>query len=251
MSRKLSLLSSIILLSYTFLNAQTKEELLSFYNQFEPVEFDLLHVYTDGRQEKAIYNPKSSYPFKGKAILPSMAALLEKRLDLDPNKEFFAIYRYEIRPQIEGLLVRVYDKDMLSNSIYTLVYNHQTQSIAEGVLLASDYQAEGGSGAEQSWLFDFNKDNFPDVLTRSYYDRYDFKKKSDNLEHIHQEESYLTIFEAFAFNSKLVENKDLQKDLEKEFPYRSIQAPFVKEKTQKEILKLLKKSGLVIPSETD
>jgi hypothetical protein len=65
---KLFLLSSIILFNHTVLKAQTKGELLSFYNEFELVELDLLYVYTTGRQKKAVYDSKSSYSFKGKAI---------------------------------------------------------------------------------------------------------------------------------------------------------------------------------------
>ncbi|MBL4648352.1 MAG: hypothetical protein JKY03_01380 [Aureispira sp.] len=251
MSHKLFLLSAIILFNYTFLNAQTKEEMLFFYNKFEPIEFDLLHIYTNGPQEKSTYNPKSSYPFKGKAIVSSRTPFLEKLLDIDAGKDFFALYRYSITTQVEGLIIRMYDKETLSNSIYTLVYHHKTNTLEEGIQLAHDYQAEGGSGAIQSWLLDLNEDGLPDVLTRSYYDRYDLKQDSDDLEHIHKEESYLVIFDNLIFNNTLIHNRDLQKNLEKEFPYRSIQAPFMQEQTQKAVLKMLKKGGLVIPSEQD
>ena len=251
MYRKLVFLSSIVLFSHTFLSAQTKEEMLSFYNTFEPVEFDLLHLYTDGRQEKAKYSSKSSYPFKGKIIIPSIAPLLEELLELDSGKDFFAIYRYTIAPQIEGLIIRIYDKEMLSNSIYNLSYNRKTNTLEEGIQLAYDYQAEGGSGAIQSWLLDLNQDGLPDVLTRSYYDRYELKKDSDDLEHIHEEESYLVVFDNLIFNRTFVKSINLQKTLEKEFSYRPIQAAFMKEQTQKEVLKLLKKGGLFIPSEND
>lgn len=253
MQRKVFLLSLTILFSCTLLNAQTKEEFLAFYNKFAPVEFDLLHIYTNGQQEKAAYNSKSTYPFKGKTIVPSMKPSLEKLLDLDSNKEFFALYRYTIIPQVEGLIIRMYDEESLSNSIYNVIYKHETNTMEEGVLLAYDYQAEGGSGAVQSWLLDLNEDGFSDILTRSYYDRYELKKDTDDLEHIHKEESHLVVFENLVFKGTLVKDNDLQKSLEKSFPYRAIQAPFIEEKTQKEVLKLLKfkKSGLVIPSEND
>lgn len=251
MSTKLFLLSLIILLSHSLISAQTKEELLSFYNQFKPVEFDLLHIYTNGQREQATFNPKSSYPFQGKKIASSFAPFLEKRLDIEADQDFFAISRYTIAPQIEGLLIRMYDKEMLSNSIYTLIYNHKTNSLEEGIQLAYDYQAEGGSGAVQSWLLDLNEDGLPDVLTRSYYDYYELKEDSDDLEHIHKEESHLVVFDNLKFKSTLVNNGALQQNLEKEFPYRSIQAPFMKEKTQQDVLNLLKKGGLLIPSEHD
>jgi hypothetical protein len=211
----------------------------------------LLHIYTDGPQEKATYNSKSSYPFKGKKIVSSIAPFLEKLLDLDANKDFFALYRYSITSQVEGLIIRMYDKETLSNSIYTLIYDSKTNTVEQVIQLAYDYQAEGGSGAVQSWLLDFNEDGLPDVLTRSYYDRYDLKKYSDDLEHIHKEESYLVIFDNLRFNSTLVQNRNLQQNLEKEFPYRAIQAPFMQEQTQKAVLKMLKKGGLLIPSEHD
>lgn len=251
MHRQLLLLSLIMLFNHSSLSAQTKEEMLSFYKTFEPIEFDLWHIYTNGQQKKAIYNAKSSYPFNGKKIVGSVIPSLEKILTLDTGKEFFAVARYTISTPIEGLIVRIYDEDMLSNSIYNLAYNRKTNTITEGILLAYDYQAEGGSGAVQSWLFDLNKDGFSDVLTRTYYDRYDLKKDSEDLEHIHEEKTEVVIFEDLIFKNTVVNNKNLQQSLEQEFPYRPIQAPFLKEKTQKEILKLFKKGGLVIPSEHD
>jgi hypothetical protein len=231
--------------------AQTKKEIQSFYDKFDPVEIDLLHIYTTGPQEKATYDPKSNYPFKGKAIDPSITPLLGSLLDVYSDNVFFSICRYTIQPNLEHLMIRIYHKETLSNSIHTLIYNTQTKSIKQGVLLADDYQSEGGSGAEQSWLLDLNEDGFTDILTRNYYDKYELKEDSDDLLHIHKEESYLVTFEGRTFKNTLIKDKNLQQSLEKEFPFRAIQAPFMKESTQKEILKLLKRGGLVIPSEND
>jgi hypothetical protein len=66
-----------------------------------------------------------------------------------------------------------------------------------------------------------------------------------------QERSYLVIFECLRFKHTLVKNSSLQQSLEKEFPYRVIQAPFRNDQMQKEALKAPQKSGLVIPSEQD
>lgn len=73
--------------------------------------------------------------------------------------------------------------------------------------------------------------------------------EQEALDLIHKEESHLVLFENLMFNSTLVKNKDLQKKIAQEFPYYFDVNTLPKESTQKEILKLFKKGGLVIPSE--
>lgn len=252
MQNKFILLSSILFFSSTFLNAQTEKEYLSFFNHFNPIESDLLHIYTDGPQEKSTYSPNSTYPFKGELIEPSTTFLLEELLEVDaPSNDFYAIGRYPINAQLEGLILRVYDQEILRNSIYNLIYNTQTNSIEQGISLAHDYQTEGGNGAEQSWLIGLGGDNFTDLLTRNYYEKYTPKEGSEELEHTHKERSYLVTVENLRFKHILVEDSRLQKKLEKEFAYDGpTQIPFIKEQTGKELLQLLK-GGLVIPSEND
>ncbi|WP_052599849.1 hypothetical protein [Aureispira sp. CCB-QB1] len=243
------LFALFILLNTNILFAQTKKQLSNFYQNFDSIKFELLHLYTDGLQATASYSSNSSYPFKGKKINPP--PLLKKVLKVDHTNDYFAIFRYSIAPQIEGLILRVYDQEMQSNTIYNLIYNTSTQTIRESILLAHDYQAEGGSGATQSWILDLDNNHQLDILTRSYYDKYEYKNASEEVHLIHRENSYLNIVKQSHFQRTPVQNEDLQQLIANDFPYRPIYAPFMSEDTHKKLLNNIKKSGLVIPSETD
>lgn len=252
MHYQLLLLASFFLINPSLSTAQGQKALLSFYQNFDLITFDRLHIYTDGPRDKALYSLESNYPFKGKAIkLGVVGPLVEQLLEVDPDHDFFAIARYPIQAKLESLILRVYDKNLLSNSIYNIVYNIESNTLVQGFLLAHDYYSEGGSGATQSWVLDLNEDLVVDVLTRSYYDRYEIIENSDDLKHIHEEHSYLNIFKTIGFDHKMIDSKSLQKELEKAFHYRPIDANFLDKKTQKELLQFLKKDGLVIPSEKD
>lgn len=252
MRYQLFLLVSIFLMNPLLSSAQGQKALLSFYYKFDPITFDRLHVYTDGPQKEAMYNLESTYPFKGKSIeLGALAPLVEKLLEVDPEHSFFAVARYPIQAKLEGLILRVYDEDFSNNAIYNLVYNIENNTLIQVFLLAHDYHSEGGSGATQSWILDLNQDLVVDVLTRSYYDRYEMIKHSDDLKHIHEESSHLNIYKSIGFDQTIVNHKSLQQRLEKNFPYRPVDAATLEAETQQEILQFLKKGGLLVPSETD
>ncbi|BDS09717.1 hypothetical protein [Aureispira anguillae] len=243
MPTKYSFLLLLILLAHQYTVAQNTNPFSSLRTKFQLVDFNLLHVYTDGPQETGNYSAQSIYPFKGSLLEPQLVLLLEQHLTLDTeDKTYFASYRYPITEAQEVLILRVYDQAMQQNVIYGLVYNHQSQQFIQTIELATDYYAEGGNGATQSWLTQLDQNTSKDILTRTYYETYQADKDDpEEFKRIFKDQVYLQIWDVANFKKITVTDLELKKCLQKQFHYLPATGIVLDDATQQSLEQWLKK----------
>lgn len=82
--------------------------------------------------------------------------------------EFYALKKIPINQDIDGLIVRTQSITFLSQRVDMYLFNNKTQNIISSHKLAELEANEGEIDQVDSWLYDINKDKYPDIVSRTY-----------------------------------------------------------------------------------
>lgn len=205
-------------LGQSALKAQDGPSLSAFYQQFQEVEFEHLHVYSFDRRP-AEFLETSLYPFKGQRLDSSFYPMLEKLLEpYSPytiDDAFFATYRFHLNGQLEALLLREFKEGGEEHHIHLLLYDNQKAQITQHQTLAYSFGYEGAMGGMESCWVDLNKDGQKDLLTRKREDYY-----SPDGNHSSQDSMFLYFWAENAKPQQItIQDATIQASLAADFPY--------------------------------